>query len=104
MSFAETFQYTNPEIESILKFTQYGAHEGKDLQDLFSLMDQYKAYKEQWVKNIKFDPTMDTLSKWTLNSELEEKAEFAVNFKREANWLSIQRKKQIGWLNGQKLV
>ena len=64
MSFAESFQYTNHEIESILKFTKYGAHKGKDLQDLFSLMDQYKAYKEQWVKNIKFDPTMDALSKY----------------------------------------
>ena len=35
--------------------------------------------------------------KWTLNGTFEERSKLAVNSEKEANWLLIQRKRQIGY-------
>ena len=51
------------EMLSILDSTKTEAQNEEDKQNILTLMDEYKIYKRNYAKNIKFDPTSEYLSK-----------------------------------------
>ena len=52
----------NKDIETVLKFSNYGAYKGRDIQKVFSMMDKYKEYKRAYADNIKFNANLENLS------------------------------------------
>ena len=56
--------YADMHYTQISPYTQW-KEQGQEWNNMFQLVQEYKAHKRQFVRNIQFDPELENLSKWS---------------------------------------